>query len=108
MGITFPRESAAYRADRDRLLAHEIELRRAMEAVAVERRALSPSGIIPEDHVFQRAGFDDAPVDVRFSELFAPGRDSLVVYSAMFPRAKDDERSTATTSARQTDPGGDR
>jgi predicted dithiol-disulfide oxidoreductase (DUF899 family) len=108
MGITFPRESAAYRADRDRLLAHEIELRRAMEAVAVERRALSPGGIIPEDYVFQRGGVDGAPVDVRLSELFAPGRDSLVVYSAMYPRAKDDERSTATTSARQTDPGGDR
>jgi hypothetical protein len=71
MGITFPRESAAYRADRDRLLAHEIELRRAMEAVAVERRALSPGGIIPEDYVFQRGGVDGAPVDVRLSELFA-------------------------------------
>jgi predicted dithiol-disulfide oxidoreductase (DUF899 family) len=27
---------------------------------------------------------------VRLSELFAPGKDSLVIYSMMFPRAADD------------------
>ena len=37
MGITFPGESLEYRAARDRLLEQELELRRAMEAVAAER-----------------------------------------------------------------------
>jgi predicted dithiol-disulfide oxidoreductase (DUF899 family) len=39
MSIAFPGESAEYRAGRDRLLAQEMELRRAMEAVAAARRA---------------------------------------------------------------------
>jgi predicted dithiol-disulfide oxidoreductase (DUF899 family) len=34
MTVTFPGESAEYRAARDRLLEREIELRRAIEAVA--------------------------------------------------------------------------
>lgn len=38
MGTRFPGESAEYRAARDQLLAQEIELRRAMEALAVARR----------------------------------------------------------------------
>ena len=56
MGITFPGESAEYRAARDRLLEQEIELRRAMEAVAAARRELPPGGVVPEDYVFQGAG----------------------------------------------------
>ena len=42
MSTTFPGESAEYRAARDRLLEQEIELRRAMEAVAARRRELPP------------------------------------------------------------------
>ena len=38
MDVTFPGESAEYRAARDRLLDQEIELRRATEAVAEARR----------------------------------------------------------------------
>ena len=48
MAIVFPGESREYRAARDRLLEQEIELRRAMEAVAVARRQLPPGGIVPE------------------------------------------------------------
>ena len=47
MSITFPGESAEYRAARDRLLEQEIELRRAMEAVAAARRELPPGGRRP-------------------------------------------------------------
>ena len=86
MSPTFPGESAEYRAARDRLLEQEIELRRAMEAVAAARRELPPGGPIPEDYVFQGAGADGTPTDVRLSELFAPGKGSLVIYSMMFPR----------------------
>jgi predicted dithiol-disulfide oxidoreductase (DUF899 family) len=92
MSITFPGESAEYRAARDRLLEQEIELRRAMEAVAAARRALPPGGLVPEDYVFQGAGAGRTPTDVRLSELFAAGRDSLAIYSFMFPRDPGDER----------------
>jgi predicted dithiol-disulfide oxidoreductase (DUF899 family) len=87
MAITFPGESAEYRAARNELLEREIDLRRAMEDVAAARRALPPGGAVPEDYVF--AG---ASGDVRLSELLAPDRDSLVVYSFMFPRDPGDDR----------------
>src|SRR5262249_36943133 len=86
MSIVFPGESAEYRVARDRLLGLEIELRRSMEAVAAARRALPPGGLIPEDYLFQGKGADGTEAEVRLSELFAPGKDSLVIYSFMFPR----------------------
>jgi predicted dithiol-disulfide oxidoreductase (DUF899 family) len=92
MSVAFPGESAEYRAARDRLLVREIELRRVTEAVAAERRALPPGGVVGEDYVFQGQGADGAAADVRLSELFAPGKDSLVIYSFMFPRDPDDDR----------------
>ena len=92
MKIAFPGESAEYRAARDRLLAQEVELRRAMEAVAAARRALPPGGLLAEDYVLQGAGADGNPTAVRLSELFAPDKDSLVVYSMMFPRDPRDDR----------------
>src|SRR5256885_1000750 len=92
MSISFPGESAEYRAARDRLLKQEIELRRATEAVTVARRRLPPGGMVPDDYAFQGRGMDGDPVDVRLSELFAPGKDSLVIYSMMFPRDPGDER----------------
>jgi predicted dithiol-disulfide oxidoreductase (DUF899 family) len=97
VSVTYPGESAEYRAARERLLKREIELRRAMEAVAAARRELPPGGPVPEDYVFQGAGPDGAPADVRMSELFAPGKDSLVIYSFMFPRAAEDDRPGPTT-----------
>jgi predicted dithiol-disulfide oxidoreductase (DUF899 family) len=92
MSTEFPGESAAYRAARDRLLQQEVELRRALEAVATARRSLPPGGLVPENYVFQGAGAGGTPSDVRLSQLFAPGRDSLVIYSFMFPRDPGDER----------------
>jgi predicted dithiol-disulfide oxidoreductase (DUF899 family) len=92
MGITFPNESAEHRAARDRLLDAEIKLRRAMEAVAAARRALPPGGLVEQDYVFDGLGADGRPAMIRLSELFAPGKDSLVVYNFMFPRHPSDER----------------
>jgi predicted dithiol-disulfide oxidoreductase (DUF899 family) len=92
MSVTFPGESAEHRAARNRLLEHEIELRRSMEAVAAARRALPPGGAVPQDYVFQGAGAEGTARAVRLSELFAPGKDSLVIYSFMFPRDPGDER----------------
>jgi predicted dithiol-disulfide oxidoreductase (DUF899 family) len=92
VGVRFPGESTEYRAARDRLLAQEIELRRAMESVAEARRRLPPGGIVREDYVFQGLRPDGTAGDVRLSELFKRGRDSLVVYSFMFPRDPGDSR----------------
>ena len=92
MRIEYPGESAEYRAARDRLLEQEIELRRTMEAVASARRELPPGGAVPEDYVFSGAGADGSPTDLRLSELFAPGKSSLVIYSFMFPRDPGDAR----------------
>ena len=44
MGVTFPNESPEYRAARDKLLQREVSLRREMEALAAEIRALPPGG----------------------------------------------------------------
>ena len=90
--FSFPNESPAYRAARDRLLAQEVELRRNMEALAAARRALPPGGEVPQDYVFQGLRPDGMPGEVRLSELFAPGKDSLVVYHMMFPRHPTDTR----------------
>jgi predicted dithiol-disulfide oxidoreductase (DUF899 family) len=91
MAIAFPGESPEYRAARDRLLQREIELRRAMEAVAAARRELPPGGPVRVDYAFEGAGPGGAPTEIRLSELFEPGKDSLVIYSFMFPRDPDDQ-----------------
>jgi predicted dithiol-disulfide oxidoreductase (DUF899 family) len=90
--MTFPGEPADYRAARDRLLEQEIELRRQTEAVAVARRALPPGGVVPTDYVFAGAGPNGEVAVVRLSQLFAPGIDSLAIYSMMFPRDPVDRR----------------
>jgi predicted dithiol-disulfide oxidoreductase (DUF899 family) len=97
VSLTFPGESAEYRAARDRLLEQEIELRRTMEAVVAARRQLPPGGVVPEDYVFQGKAADGKPADVRMSELFAPGKDSLVIYNFMFPRGYGGERPGPTS-----------
>lgn len=91
MDVTFPGESAQYRAARDRLLEQELRLRRLTEAVAEARRALPPGGPLPEDYVF-RGETPGGEGDVRLSQLFGPGQDTLVIYSYMFPRDPGDER----------------
>ena len=91
MKATFPGESTEYRAARDELLSKEIELRRQTEAVAAARRALPPGGEVPEDYVFQGEGPGGGAMDVRLSELFAPGKESLAIYSFMFPRDPEDD-----------------
>jgi predicted dithiol-disulfide oxidoreductase (DUF899 family) len=79
----FPNESADYRAARNALLVEEIELRRHIERVAAQRRALPPGGVIPED--FELVSEKGA---VRLSTLFRD-KDTLMVYSMMYgPRRK--------------------
>ena len=89
-GVRFPGESGDYRLARNRLLEAETELRRAIERVAAQRRALPPGGAVPEDYVFEEAA--EGGGEVKFSQLFAPGKDTLVIYSFMFPRWSGDTR----------------
>ena len=89
--VRFPAESVEYRRARDELLEAEIDLRRHTEAVAAKRRALPLGGAVPEDYCFEEAA--DRGGEVRFSELFETGKDTLVVYSFMFPRYPGDTRS---------------
>jgi predicted dithiol-disulfide oxidoreductase (DUF899 family) len=91
MSVSYPGESKEYREARERLLEQEIEVRRQTEAVAAARRELPPGGEVPEDYVFQGEGSEGKPMDVRLSELFAPGKDSLAIYSFMFPRDPQDD-----------------
>ena len=77
-GVRFPNESVDYRQARDALLAEEIELRRHIDRVAKQRRALPPGGTVPRDYAFIG---QDGPV--KFSELFGD-KQTLVVYSYMY------------------------
>ena len=46
---------------------------------------------MPQDYIFQAQGPGSGLAEVRLSELFAPGKDTLLIYSMMFPRASDDD-----------------
>jgi predicted dithiol-disulfide oxidoreductase (DUF899 family) len=92
MSVTFPNESPQYRAARDRLLEREMALRREMESVAAEIRALPPGGAVPEDYEFDHIDANGAAAKVRLSELFRPGTNDLILYHFMFPRHRSDKR----------------
>lgn len=74
----FPGESAEYRTAREALLREEVELRRHVERVAEQRRALPVGGVV-DDYVFH--GVDG---EIRLADLFAPGQHTLVLYNFMF------------------------
>lgn len=74
----YPGDSAEYRKARIALLAEEIELRRHIERVAEQRRALPPGGV-PPTYRFR----DENGKTVGLADLF--GRhDTLVTYFWMF------------------------
>jgi predicted dithiol-disulfide oxidoreductase (DUF899 family) len=76
--VRFPNESEDYRRARNALLAEEIELRRHIERVAAQRRALPPGGALTRDYRFES---EHGPVG--FAELFGD-KQTLAVYSYMF------------------------
>ena len=75
--VCFPGESTEYREARNALLAEEIELRRHIERVAQQRRALPLGGIVPKDYRFVG---EDRPAS--FADLFGD-KQTLAVYSWM-------------------------
>jgi predicted dithiol-disulfide oxidoreductase (DUF899 family) len=84
----FPAEDDSYRAARNHLLEVEIALRRQIEQVAELRRKLPLGGVVPQDYVFDEGAVDlddsSAAHKVRMSDLFQPGKDTLIVYSFMY------------------------
>lgn len=74
----YPNDSADYRAARTALLAEEIELRRHIERVAAQRRALPPGGLVA-DHEFR----DENGKIVQWADLFG-AHDTLVTYFWMY------------------------
>jgi predicted dithiol-disulfide oxidoreductase (DUF899 family) len=77
-GVRFPNESNEYRIARDALLAEEIELRRHIERVAQQRRALPRGGKVPKQY-----GFEGENGPAVFSELFGD-KQTLAIYSFMY------------------------
>ena len=77
-GVRFPNESAEYRRAREALLTEEIELRRHIERVAAQRRALPPGGEVTKNYAFEG---ENGPAS--FADLFGR-KDTLVVYNYMF------------------------
>jgi predicted dithiol-disulfide oxidoreductase (DUF899 family) len=75
----YPNEPAGYRSAREALIAEEIELRRHLERVAAQRRALPLGGEVPEDYQFE--GEDGGRI--RLSEMFGE-HDSLITYFWMY------------------------
>ena len=76
--VRIPNESAEYRGARTALLTEEIELRRHIERVAAERRALPPGGEVIGDYRFEG---EDGPTE--FAGLFGD-KQTLAIYSFMF------------------------
>ena len=76
--VRIPNESTEYRAARAALLAEEIELRRHIERVAAQRRALPLGGEVIGNYQFQGEG---GPTD--FVGLFGD-KQTLAIYSYMF------------------------
>ena len=74
----YPGESDDYRRARTALLAEEIELRRRIERVAEQRRALPPGGVA-RDYRF----LDENGSNVGLAELFG-AHDTLFTYFWMF------------------------
>jgi predicted dithiol-disulfide oxidoreductase (DUF899 family) len=77
--VRFPNESADYRAARTALLTEEIELRRHIERVAAQRRALPPGGPVTGEYLFQ----SEDGGRLSFADLFGD-KQTLAVYSFMF------------------------
>ncbi|HEV8690162.1 MAG TPA: DUF899 family protein [Ideonella sp.] len=74
----YPNDSAEYRQARTALLAEEIELRRHIERVAEQRRALPPGGE-PRGYQFK----DENGKTIGLADLFGK-HDTLVTYFWMF------------------------
>lgn len=74
----YPNDSAQYRAARMRLLADEITLRRQLESVAAQRRALPLGGLVEHDRFLDENGNK-----VTLADMFGK-HDTLITYFWMY------------------------
>jgi predicted dithiol-disulfide oxidoreductase (DUF899 family) len=85
-----PGESHEYRRRRHELLAAEVALKDQRERVAELRRSLPLGGPVAQDYRFLEGPADladdsaDGFRETRLSELFAPGKDELIVIHFMY------------------------
>jgi predicted dithiol-disulfide oxidoreductase (DUF899 family) len=86
----FPNESPEYRETRNELLAAETALRQQTEDVAALRRKLPAGGPLKEDYLFDEAVPGGKIKQTKLSELFAPAKDSLMLYSFMYGPDQDE------------------
>jgi predicted dithiol-disulfide oxidoreductase (DUF899 family) len=84
----FPNESRSYRTARNALLDAEVALQKQVVAVAGMRQRLPLGGVV-EDYTFEETGRGGKLRRVKLSQLFARGKDTLLLYSFMFgPKMK--------------------
>lgn len=79
----FPGEDDAYRTARNALLEAEFALEEQLGKVAAMRQALPAGGAVPQDYAFDTIE-DGAVGQIRLSELFSPGSQTLFLYSYMY------------------------
>ena len=90
VAVKLQREKNEYRKLRDQLLEAEIALKDQRESVAVLRRQLPMGPAVATDYVFREGPadiLDESPgqfKDVRLSDLFAPGKNRLIVDHMMW------------------------
>jgi predicted dithiol-disulfide oxidoreductase (DUF899 family) len=88
--------SAEYRAQRERLLEAERQLRDQCERVAQLRRDLPPGPVVETDYTFHEGAPDlslNASTtyrETKLSELFSPGKRELFIYHMMFDPTWDE------------------
>ena len=80
----YPNETPEYRRARKELLDAEATLREQVERVAALRRRLPLGGKVSSDYVFDQHRRSGHASEVKLTELFAPGKDSLLIYGFMF------------------------
>lgn len=81
--LHFPNESPEYRRARTLLLEEEIELRRHIERVAEQRRAMPPGGVVIADYRFEG---ENGPASL--NDLFGD-KHTLAIYSFMYGPERD-------------------
>src|SRR6202795_1433544 len=90
MTTTAARLQSEYRRLRDQLLEAETALKDQRESVAALRRQLPMRPAVETDYIFREGPadiLDDSPAhfkEVHLSELFAPGKDRLIVDHMMW------------------------
>jgi len=80
----FPGDGAAYREARDELLKAELDMRQRLQEIAELRSKLPLGGLLAQDYEFEEFDATGTVRQVKFSDLFAPGKDSLILYNFMY------------------------